>query len=275
MKKNILGKLVFHVRKEVKPQSVVSMLSAIDAGQELASSSLRTPGTQGQGVAELRRLGLVEPRSMGLTARGRALVLLDTHRPHLVAEAVHALYLRLPVETTDGSRFGAGWAYRQVCASVWAAGNGAFDRQGIIGRVYAAAVAEFGLPENEIAFSTMSVGGIANWLESLEPPVCDGSLITLRHVCPPEAVWWAVDALHHADGHRIPAGVRLPLVDDLADVFCQHLLVHRESLGRVLEQAKRRSDFNQGGIFDTGTAGGRGRWVLLARPLVPPDTADR
>lgn len=256
------------------------MLQVLDGPASLDdlanASGLKTSASQNEAVAELRRLGLLQPRALALTLRGHALVTLSARRPHLVAEAVHAIYLRLAVEGTDASRVGPGWAYRQVCASVWASGTGPFDRAGVIGRVVAGAAETFGLDEGRIAFSGKSVTGVTNWLGALEPPVYrrsgSPSTIMLRHVCPPEAVWWAVDAMHYADGKRIPAGVRLPLAGDSAELLCRQLLVHPASLDRVLAQAKRRSDFSSGGIFDTGMAGGMGRWVLLSRELPPPCT---
>ncbi len=272
---NFDKKIIFHIRKEIKPQSIVPMLSAISANEDAALAQFGGLGTRAQAIAELRRVGLVASRSNELTEQGRLLIELNARRPHLVAEALHAMYIRLTVETVDGSKFGAGWAYRQVCAFVWGGGGGILDRTGLIGRFYASASAEFGLPEDEIAFSTTSINGITNWLGGLYPQVYAGSVITLRHVCPPEAVWWAVDGLHYVGGQRMPTGIRLPLTADLSVVLCQHLLIHEDALGRVLDQAKRRSDFNHGGIFDTGTAGGQGRWVLLARCIVPPQTLDR
>jgi len=271
----ISGKLIFHVRKEIKPQSIVLILIAISADEDAGSVAFGGLGTRAQAIAELRRVGLIAPRTNELTEQGSLLIELNAKRPHLVAEALHAMYIRLAVESVDGSKFGAGWAYRQVCAFVWGGGGGILDRTGIIGRFYASASAEFGLPEDQIAFSTTSINGITNWLGGLEPQVYAESVITLRHVCPPEAVWWAVDGLHYVGGQRMPTGIRLPLTADLSVVLCQQLLIHEDALGRVLDQAKRRSDFNQGGIFDTGTAGGQGRWVLLARRIAPPQILDR
>ena len=266
------------MRPDLKPLTVVPILKALLNGADVSQladvSGLRTSKSQDEAKSELRKLGLVE--GIEVTGRGVALLKLAQRRNHLVAEAIHALYIRLSLESSDNSNARMGWAYAQVCSSIWLSGSGELDSRGIIGRVTSAAGERFGLTPDLIVFGPKSVSGVTNWLSHLEPPVYTNSssppTISLRHVCPPEAVWWAVDMLHYEGGTRIPAGVRLPLDAERADALCSYLLLQGESLGRALDQAKRRSDYGNNGIFDTGTAGGRGRWVLLSRQMQPPDT---
>lgn len=268
----------FHVRPDLKPLTVVPLLQALVDGADVSQladvSGLRTSKSQDEAKAELRKLGLLDGTTV--TDRGLALLKLAQRRNHLVSEAIHALYIKLSIETSDNPHARTGWAYAQVCSSIWLSGSGVLDSRGIIGRVTSAAGERFGLSPDQVTFGPKSVSGVTNWLGHLEPPIYTNSssppTISLRHVCPPEAMWWAVDMLHYEGGIRIPAGVRLPLTGDRVDTLCSYLLLHGESLGRALEQAKRRSDYGNNGIFDTGTAGGQGRWVLLSRQMQPPDT---
>lgn len=271
-------KYVFHIRPSVNPESILSLLANTSTDPYATDYLIGTAGSLAQSRAELRKLGLVNIDQNNLTDAGKRVVALGESRPHLVAEAIHAQYCRLALDAIDGSRIGSGWAYRKVCADIWSSGNGAIDRVGIISRLIYEAADYFSLPEGRVAFSNNSLNGITNWLTALEPSVYEKTTkagqINIRHVCPPEAVWWAVDALHHSDGHRIPYGVRIQLTQSITESLCQQLLVASESLDRVLGQAKRRSDFASGGIFDTGMAGGMGRWVLLSREVLPAQIGD-
>jgi hypothetical protein len=45
-------------------------------------------------------------------------------------------------------------------------------------------------------------------------------------------------------------------------------------LDNVLMMTKRTSDYERGEVFDYGTEGGFGRWILLARPCPMPMRAE-
>ena len=87
----INGKIIFHIRKEIKPQSIIPILIAISANEDADSVAFGRLGTRAQAIAELRRVGLIAPRTNELTEQGSLLIELNAKRPHLVAEALHAM----------------------------------------------------------------------------------------------------------------------------------------------------------------------------------------
>jgi hypothetical protein len=268
----------FHIRPSVNPDSILSLLANVSPVSRASKDSTGTAGSLAQSHAELRKLGLITSQKNNITDSGQRIIALGATRPHLVAETIHAIYHRLLLDATDGSRFGGGWAYQKVCASLWKSGNGAVDHVALISEIITEAASKFNINEGSVAFSKNSLNGITKWLGALDPKVYRNigktGHLSLRHVCPPEAVWWAVDALHYSDGRRMPYGVRVLLTESAIKSLCQQLLVAPESLDRVLLQAKRRSDLASGGIFDTGMAGGMGRWVLLAHEVLPGQVGD-
>jgi hypothetical protein len=267
----------FHVRPEIRPENIVSILKALESTEDIDSiadvSTLKTRNTQVEAISELRKLKLVNSRDFCITERAKSILELANRRPHLLCEAIHATYLQMGFGSSDGAQVGSSWAYQRLCAVIWQDREGALDKSDAIGQVVGDAAEAFGIDEQIISFSPKSVKGIINWIVGLEPAALvykqSKICITLRHVCPPEAVFWAVDSLVRTDPVRSPLGSRIILTEDRINTICQNLLIHPDSLGRVLTQAKNHSDYSQGGFFDTGFAGGVGRWVLLAEHVSP------
>lgn len=267
----------FHIRPEIRPENIVDILKALESTEDIDSisdvSTLKTRKTRDEAISELRKLRLVNSGNFSITERAKYILELANRRPHLLCEAMHATYLQMGIGSSDGAQVGSSWAYQRLCAVIWQDREGLLDRSGAIGQVVGGAAEAFGIDEKIISFSPKSITGIINWLFGLEPAALvqkqSKTYITLRHVCPPEAVFWAVDSLVRADPLRSPLGSRISLTEDRINTMCQNLLIHPDSLGRVLTQAKNHSDYSQGGLFDTGFAGGVGRWVLLSQHVSP------
>lgn len=67
-----------------------------------------------------------------------------------------------------------------------------------------------------------------------------------------------------------PYGVRMFLTPERIEQLCKLCVLDPSGLDNVLMMTKRTSDYDRGGIFDYGTEGGFGRWLLLARPCPVP-----
>ncbi len=130
----------------------------------------------------------------------------------------------------------------------------------------------FNIPVEQIAFSGHSVRGALNWLRALDPPVVTrgrkNDSFKCRHYCPPQAFLWAVDFLYRTQD--ISYGVRMFLTPERIEQLCKLCILNPSGLDNVLMMAKRTSDYDRQGIFDYGTEGGFGRWILLAYPFPVP-----
>jgi len=142
----------------------------------------------------------------------------------------------------------------------------------LVGMVVDEALQKFDVPVEKIAFSHNSVRGVLNWLRALEPPVMEhndkSNRFRRRHFCHPAVFLWAVDFIYCA--HGTAHGVRVFLTPERVEQLCKLCVLDPSGLENVLMMTKRTSDYERGGIFDYGTEGGFGRWILLTRPCPMP-----
>jgi len=68
--------------------------------------------------------------------------------------------------------------------------------------------------------------------------------------------------------------VRMFLTPERIEWLSKLCVLDPSGLDNVLMMAKRVSDYDRGGVFDYGTEGGFGRWILLARPCPVPMRAE-
>jgi hypothetical protein len=221
----------------------------------------------------IRRLGLLcEGKAFAITELGERMVTLSYHFPALLPEAMHCLLYTTHV-FDPAKRFS--WAYARVVDALWESDAYVLDGQAtarLVGMVVEEASQAFGVPIEKIAFSRDSIRGVLNWLQALEPPVIESTgksnCFRRRHYCPPLAFLWAVDFLYRA--HCTAHGVRMFLTPERVDQLCRSCALDPSGLENVLMMTKRTSDYDRGGVFDYGTEGGFGRWVLLTRPCPVP-----
>ena len=218
----------------------------------------------------VRRLGLLD--GWWLTEVGEQFYQLGQQAPHMLAEAVHHL-LYTGHHFDPAKRFS--WAYARVVDALWTSGERLLDGFGkalLVGMVVESAARAFDVPVAHIAFDCHSVRSVLNWLRGLDPPTVtkEGKrdLFRRRYFCPVPAFLWAVDFLYRKD--RIAYGVRMFLTPERMEALCRVCVLDPSGLENVLMMARRTSDFDRGGIFDYGTEGGFGRWILLARPCPVP-----
>jgi len=217
----------------------------------------------------VRQLGFLESANLHLSELGSKMRDINESHPHLLPEAVHHILFTSHV-VDKSKRFS--WAYARVVDLLWERGTVTLDRSTIsqlVGQVVQDAADTFSVPMEKIAFSVDSMRGVLNWLKALEPAVTeDGSRFAVfkrRYYCPVAPFLWAVDFLYRCT--QTPHGVRLRLAPERADQLCKLCILDPSGLNNVLTMAKKTSDFERGGVFDTGTEGGVGCWILLARPF--------
>lgn len=268
--------LPFHIQQNTTPEILKAILARCVNGKtsisQLAQGLNRQVGTVQHIVSFIRQLGLLEPRHLGLTAKGVAFHRLNEHRPSLLPEAVHyCLYTAHVFEPMI--RFS--WAYSVVVDALWTSGSRVLDSKGkaqLVGTVVQQAEHAFGVPVEHIAFSHNSIRGVLNWLQALDPPVVTNTgkqhSFRRRYFCCPVTFLWAVDFLYRADEKA--HGVRMFLTSERIDRLCKLCVLDPSGLDNVLMMAKRTSDYDHGGLFDYGTEGGFGRWILLVRSCPVP-----
>jgi len=265
----------FHVEHNARPEIVQVILNCAQSGdkERLLLETDKSPSTVQRMLPMIRRLGLLcEGKAFAITGLGERMVTLSYHFPALLPEAMHCLLYTTHV-FDPAKRFS--WAYARVVDALWEAGECVLDGQAtaqLVGMVVEEASQAFGVPIEKIAFSRDSIRGVLNWLQALEPPVIESTgksnCFHRRHYCPPLAFLWAVDFLYRA--HCTAHGVRMFLTPERVDQLCRLCALDPSGLENVLMMTKRTSDYDRGGVFDYGTEGGFGQWVLLTRPCPVP-----
>jgi len=265
----------FHVEHNARPEIVYAILHYAQNGdmERLAVTTDKSISTIQRMLPMIRRLGLLrDGKTFAPTELGERLVFLFLNSPGLFSEAMHCLLYT--AHTFDATkRFS--WAYARVVDALWARGDCIINRQTtaeLVGMVVEEASQKFGVPVEKIAFSHNSVRGVLNWLRALEPSVIEregkSSRFHRRHFCSPSVFLWAVDFIYRA--HGIAHGVRMFLTPERIEQLCKLCVLDPSGLENVLMMVKRTSDYDRGGVFDYGTEGGFGRWILLTRPCPVP-----
>jgi hypothetical protein len=265
----------FHVEHNARPEIVQVILNCAQSGdkERLLLETDKSPSTVQRMLPMIRRLGLLcEGKAFAITELGERMVTLSYHFPALLPEAMHCLLYTTHV-FDPAKRFS--WAYARVVDALWESDAYVLDGQAtarLVGMVVDAASRAFDVPIEKIAFSRDSIRGVLNWLGALEPAVVEreGRIdrFRRRHYCPPPMFLWAVDFLYRA--HCTAHGVRMFLTPERIDRLCKLCVLDASGIENVLMMTKRTSDYDRGGVFDYGTEGGFGRWVLLTRPCPVP-----
>lgn len=269
-----------HIHHNLSPHRLGVILSGIEQCYDLATIAVQC----GLSVSLLRKvlipavrqLGLLEVSDLRLNDLGRQFLRLFARYPEWFPEAAH---LWLYTAHIGGYAKGLSWAYAQIVDTFWTAHervlNGLALAQ-LTGVVVERASQVFGIPTESIAFSDRSIRGALNWLQGLTPPVLfvrDGKKVFRRRFfCLEITFLWAVDSLYRF--LSVPHGVRLSLSPEHLEQLCRVCLLDPSGTDNVLLAVKRFSDYNRGGLFDFGTEGGLGRWILLAHPLPVPHTPE-
>lgn len=263
----------YHIHHNVTPAILNALLRSCKEREPTTIYSLADElgmqvGTLQHIVPLGRYCGLLAVDSLTLTDLGTSLYQLGQQSTGLFPEAMHQLLYTSYYSDSD-KRFS--WAYAQVVDALWTSGERTIDQATVahlVGMVIERAAQTYNVPPERIAFSHNSVLGIRYWLRALDPPVLSNSgkkeMFRRRSYCSAIVLLWAVDALYRIT--QTSYGVRMFLTPERAEQLCRICVLDPSGLDNVLMLAKRTSDYERGGLFDYGTAGGFGRWLLLAKP---------
>lgn len=262
----------FHIEHNTSPEIALAILYTAQSNTpgRLVAEINKSPRTIERMIPMIRRLGLLqEGHLLPITELGAQLVSLAQVSFTLFSEAMHQLLYTSYYSDAD-KRFS--WAYAQVVDALWASGERIIDQATVaylVGMIVERATQTYNVPSERIAFSHKSVLGIRHWLRALDPPVLSNSgkreTFKRRFYCSAIVLLWAVDALYRIT--QTPYGVRMFLTPERVEQLCRICVLDPSGLDNVLMLAKRTSDYERGGLFDYGTAGGFGRWLLLAKPF--------
>lgn len=265
-----------HISHNLSPKRLQIILSGLYEGRDYASIAAQCGISanllQKVLIPTVRQMGFLEASGRQLSDRGKKFLQLANRFPERLPEALH---LWLYTAHRHGCADGVSWAYAQVVDSLWT------FREQILNNLAISQLASIvveraswalSLPIEEIAFSARSIRGALNWMQGLNPPVLvwqgGKRIFRRRFFCPELTFLWAVDFLYRS--LSIPFGVRIPLSSERLEKLCRLCLLDPSGIDNVLRMTRRFSDYNRGGLFDFGTEGGLGRWILLARPLLVP-----
>jgi len=269
--------LLFHIQQNLTAERLQVILAA---GAEGAVEMTQLAEACGLAVSVLekvvlpfiRQLSLLSADGLPLTQLGIQYYQLAQHSAALFPEAMHCL-LYTAHAFDSAKRFS--WAYARVVDALWTRGDCVLDGRAkaeLVGMVVSEASQQFGISVEKVAFSQDSIRGVLNWLQALEPPVVEragkSDRFRRRHYCSPAMFLWAVDFVYRM--HCTAHGVRMFLTLERIEQLCKLCVLDPSGLENVLMMTKRTSDYERGGVFDYGTEGGFGRWILLAHPCPVP-----
>lgn len=268
--------LPFHIQQNTTPEVLRRILGCCHSGHmttvELAQELGMSVGTVQHIIPFIRQAGLLEVNRLALTSMGIAFYRLSEQSSTLLPEAMHNLLYTLHHDD-KGKHFS--WAYAKVVDALWMSGERKLDGEAmaqLVGMVVEEAAQKFNIPVEQIAFSGDSIRGVLNWLRALDPPVVTNEGKTnkfrRRYFCPIPAFFWGLDFLYRIN--KIAYGVRMFLTSECIEQLCKVCVLDPSGLENVLMMAKRISDYERGGVFDYGTEGGFGRWLLLASSCPVP-----
>lgn len=264
----------FHIQQNLTPERLANILRSSSNGDIGIRCLVDACGLVHTVVERvilpfLRQIGLLRAEDLCFTELAHKLHRLQETQSQLLPEAVHQI-LATSYVFNMSKRFS--WAYARVVDLLWQRGEVRLESSTIsqiVGQVVQDAVDVFGVSVEKVAFSADSVRGVFNWLRALEPAVIEDSgkttIFKRRYFCPIVAFLWAVDFLYKTSD--TPHGVRLFLSPERSDQLCRLCVLDPSGLHNVVMMAKRTTDYQRGGVFDTGTEGGFGRWILLAKPF--------
>lgn len=272
----VKSRQTLHIQHNLSPHRLQAILTGLDEGHDLASIAMRcglsTGLLQKALIPAIRQMGFLEASGHQVSDLGGQFLRLSVQFPDWFPEAIHLwMYTAYLQDSTKSMS----WAYAQIVDTLWAAHEQVLS--GLVLSQLAGAVVErasqsLGLPTDQIVFSDRSVRGALNWLRGLIPPVVtfqsQGKVFRRRFFCSEMTFLWAVDSLYRS--LSIPFGVRVSLSAERLEQICRLCVLDPSGIDNVLMATKRFSDYDHGGLFDFGTEGGLGHWVLLVRPLPVP-----
>ncbi len=271
-----MAKIPLHIQHNVTPIVLAKILASVAANKSIRETAMEI-GIKEDSLPKrilpfVRQIGLLDTTRLLLTDLGMQFHQSAQRFPNLFSEAMHHLLYTANI-FDKAKRFS--WAYAKVVDALWMSEERTLDgevKSHLVGMVVEEAAQTFDMPTEQVAFSYRSVHGVFNWLRALDPPVVikEGKvdIFRRRHFCPAPSFLWAVDFLYRVTDTAY--GVRLFLIPEHIERLCRACVLDPSGLDNVLMMTKRTSDYDRGGVFDYGTEGGFGRWILLTQPHPVP-----
>lgn len=265
-----------HINHNLTPHRLRIILTRLSDGADLsflaADCGLSEKVLRKVVLPAIRGIGFLEMEGNRLSPSGYQFAQLANLLPDRFPEAAHLwMYTAHIFDQTRTTS----WAYAQIVDNLWTSYEQelkAIALSQLASAVIEKAAQALGLSADTLAFSDRSVRGALNWLQSMSPPVLSYQngvrIFRRRFFCPGITFLWAVDFFYRS--LAVPYGVRMFLTPERLEQICRLCILDPSGVDNVLTTAKQMSDYDRGGLFDVGTEGGLGRWILLARPLPVP-----
>ncbi len=234
----------FHVRYQATPEAVqavfrVLMFKAPQSIKELRSTLEalgEKTGTLDEQLTRMRKLGLLESKSLKLTKRGQVCAQILSNHPALFFDLLHFYHFTLwDASKPDINRFS--WTYRTVCKHLWELTSAPVNNRTLLERVIADLLEQFP-DEPSVSLSDGTIRGVLEWIQKLEPPVYDGEHFERRPFAPPELALLAIDHLYSCQ--VVDYGELLALDDEAFKEIAVLCLVDDGVLSGMLKEAEKR-----------------------------------
>jgi hypothetical protein len=256
--------LNFHVRHEVNPERVWSVLDALANGLEYDHIT-----QYDRQLSRLRQLGLVAGRGdISLTEDGLELHRIGIKRLEVIWELMHYLhYTRWRMsKPTDNTMF---FTYREYCNLLHSKLNievapqrdrFAAEMTGLITSSSYFSRETSQLAKGAVSLSTNSLVGVEHWLTKLSPEVIEDGQFTLRHYCSPELLLMALGFITEVTEAQL--GVEQPLSQERREMLGRICLIEDNVLDQILDWIfPEYPDFVQPGTH----TGSYGRFIRVLK----------
>lgn len=233
-----MATLNFHVRHEVTPERVWSVLDALVSGVEYDHVT-----QYDRQLGRMRQLGLVTGRGKIVpTHDGLELHRIGTKRLEVVWEIMHFMHYTLWENTRpgDNSMF---FTYRKYCDLLYEKHETDISPQreafaaemtsSITSSSYFADELS-NLTKGAVSLSVNSLTGVEHWLSKLTPEVItDDGNFNLRHYCSPELLLMALGYVTKITEAQI--GLDQPLTAERRELLCRICIIEDSALDQILD----------------------------------------
>lgn len=260
-----MSKLNFHVRHEVTPDRVWSVLEAVAEGfdYEHVTQSDRQ-------LSRLRQLDLVTSRGdLALTPRGQQVYQFGMQKPNALADLWHYLHYThwRSAQSRENTMF---YTYRAYSDLLHEKGRASLHKD--MREIYTAELNghissepifegfETDLQKGAVSLSPNSLRGVEHWLENLSPSVIEDGHFERRHFCIAELAVLALGYVTQASAAEL--GIEQLLTPEKRMLICRLCMLDESALDQTLDWTLPA--FPQ--LVQAGTsAGSFGRFIRILK----------
>ena len=230
--------LNFHVRHEVNPESVWTVLTSLINGDDYQYVTQFD-----RQISRMRQIGLIiSDKKTEPSECGREIYRIGQKRIEVMWELLHFLHYTQwrPIESGENSMF---FTYVQYCNLLFSKReillseyrkSFAAEIAGIISTSPFFTESSAFLSKGAVSLSTNSLIGIEHWLAKLDPKVLGtNGYFRLRHYCSPELLLMSL--AHMGFVTQVQYGVDFTLTPERRELVSQICMVDPESLNQLLD----------------------------------------